>query len=212
MSSAVKTPNLGLPQWVTGEKPERADFNAAFLTLDAMTPSDGWIDVQEAFAYASATTITVATGAASRWQISDRIKFTQHGVVKYFFVSSVSDTLIVVICQTAEVVENTGTYAITAISYSRVANPFGFPKGEFVQIPIAALPSNTNQTSYDLPAGFTRANSIPVGFRSWTATSDATMYDLASSGFAYHYYPGSFALISSTFYGKPATAIIYRYK
>ena len=37
MSSAATTPNLGLPQWVAGEKPERADFNAAFLALDGVT-------------------------------------------------------------------------------------------------------------------------------------------------------------------------------
>jgi len=34
MASAAKTPNLGLPQWVAGEKPERTDFNAAFLAID----------------------------------------------------------------------------------------------------------------------------------------------------------------------------------
>ena len=34
MASAAKTPNLGLPQWVAGEKPERPDFNAALLAID----------------------------------------------------------------------------------------------------------------------------------------------------------------------------------
>lgn len=34
MSSASKTPNLNLPQWVATEKPEMADFNGAFNTID----------------------------------------------------------------------------------------------------------------------------------------------------------------------------------
>ena len=34
MASASKTPNLNLPQWVGTEKPERADFNAAFDAID----------------------------------------------------------------------------------------------------------------------------------------------------------------------------------
>ena len=36
MASASKTPNLNLPQWVASEKPEMADFNAAFLALDGL--------------------------------------------------------------------------------------------------------------------------------------------------------------------------------
>ena len=36
MASASKTPNLNLPQWVETEKPEMADFNAAFLALDGL--------------------------------------------------------------------------------------------------------------------------------------------------------------------------------
>ena len=34
MASASKTPNLNLPQWVGTEKPERTDFNEAFLAID----------------------------------------------------------------------------------------------------------------------------------------------------------------------------------
>ena len=34
MASAATTANLGLPQWVAAEKPERTDFNAAFLAID----------------------------------------------------------------------------------------------------------------------------------------------------------------------------------
>ena len=40
MASASKTPNLNLPQWVGTEKPERTDFNAAFLAIDQAATSD----------------------------------------------------------------------------------------------------------------------------------------------------------------------------
>ena len=35
MASAATTSNLGLPQWVGTEKPERTDFNTAFDAIDA---------------------------------------------------------------------------------------------------------------------------------------------------------------------------------
>ena len=41
MSSAATTPNLQLPQWTAGEKPERPDFNAAFLAIDGVLPYGG---------------------------------------------------------------------------------------------------------------------------------------------------------------------------
>lgn len=37
MASAAKTPKLLLPQWTTAEKPERTDFNDAFLKIDNFT-------------------------------------------------------------------------------------------------------------------------------------------------------------------------------
>ena len=40
MASASKTQNLNLPQWVGTEKPERTDFNAAFLAIDGAATSD----------------------------------------------------------------------------------------------------------------------------------------------------------------------------
>lgn len=36
MGSVTKTTNLALPQWSATEKPERTDFNAAFLAIDVM--------------------------------------------------------------------------------------------------------------------------------------------------------------------------------
>lgn len=107
----------------------------------------GWNQITETFTYASATTITVTSGATNRWQSSDKLMLTQHGSVKYFWIVAVADTLLTVVCNGAVVVENTGTYPITVISYSRIENPFGFPFS-FTFTPVATygvarnLPTN----------------------------------------------------------------------
>jgi hypothetical protein len=99
-----------------------------FITTLFANTASGWNQVTETFAYASASTITIAAGGAARWQKGDMLKFTQHGATKYFYVITVADTLLTVVGSTsAIVVENTATYPITAINYSRGGHPFGFP-------------------------------------------------------------------------------------
>lgn len=105
--------------------------SVANLVQLAFTPSQakeiaaqgGWCDVDEEWAYASASTITVPTGAASRFQVGDRIKLTQT-TVKYFYIVGVADTLLTVNGGTDYTVANA---AITNIAYSRFERPFGFP-------------------------------------------------------------------------------------
>lgn len=89
--------------------------------------SDGWIATGETWAYASASTITVPSGAASKYKKGDKIKFTQHTVVKYFSVVGVADTLLTVTAGSNFSVENTGTYPITLNYYSH-SNAVGFPE------------------------------------------------------------------------------------
>ena len=88
---------------------------------------DGWISANETWTYASASTITVPSGAASKYAIGDKIKFTQHGAVKYFYIITVADTVLTVRGNGAVVVEDTGTYAITLNYYSHQESPIGFP-------------------------------------------------------------------------------------
>lgn len=90
------------------------------LTFDAL--NDGWVDTYETWAYASATTITVPAGAASRFAVGDKIKLTQT-TVKYFYVTGVADTVLTVTGGTDYTVANA---AITSPYYSH-ANPVGFP-------------------------------------------------------------------------------------
>jgi hypothetical protein len=84
---------------------------------------DGWTSTSDAWTYASASTINVPSGAASLYQKGDRIKFTQT-TVKYFVVVAVADTLLTVAVNSDYTVANA---AISAISYSHVLCPVGYP-------------------------------------------------------------------------------------
>jgi len=84
---------------------------------------DGWVNPYETWTYASATTITVPAGAASRYAVGDKIKFTQT-TVKYFYVTGVADTVLTVTGGTDYTVANA---AITVNRFSKAASPVGFP-------------------------------------------------------------------------------------
>ena len=92
------------------------------LLMDTL--NDGWLDPKETWVYASATTITVPSGAASRYSVGDKIKLTQT-TVKYFYVTAVADTVLTVTGGTDYTVANA---AITANYYSKLTSPVGFPQ------------------------------------------------------------------------------------
>lgn len=91
--------------------------------VDNQTWSNGWIPIAETMTYASATTITVASGAASRYQKGDKLKITQT-TVKYLTVIAVADTLLTV---TGGADYSVANAAITLPYLSREENPSGFP-------------------------------------------------------------------------------------
>jgi hypothetical protein len=67
--------------------------------------------------------------------VGQKIKLTQHGAVKYFFIMAVSsffggNTDVTVYGGTDYVIENTGTYPVTVPYFSTHQAPFGFPLDE----------------------------------------------------------------------------------
>ena len=103
----------------------------AFGLLRTMTKEDavtslitGWVPVKDTWAYASASTITVPSGAASIYQVGDKIQLTQT-TVKYFYIIGVADTVLTVTGGSDYTVANA---AISAISFSKASNPQGFPQ------------------------------------------------------------------------------------
>lgn len=83
-----------------------------------------WIVVPDTWTYASATTITVPSGAASIYSVGDRLKLTQSSTVKYFYVVAVADTLLTITGGSDYSLTNT---AISSIYFSHIPNPTGFP-------------------------------------------------------------------------------------
>jgi len=84
---------------------------------------DGWQPAKGSWSYASASTITVPSGAASLYQKGDRIKWTQT-TVKYGVIVGVADTLLTIAVNTDHTVANA---AITLNYYSHELNPIGYP-------------------------------------------------------------------------------------
>lgn len=85
--------------------------------------SSDWISADENWTYASASTITVPSGALSRYQKGDRIKWTQSSI-KYGTIIAVADTLLAIAVNNDYVVSNAPIYAPY---YSRLVCPFGYP-------------------------------------------------------------------------------------
>lgn len=87
----------------------------------------GWIEVPDgSWSYASATTITVPSGAASIYAVGDQIRLKQGGEYKYYSVIAVADTLLTVTGGSDYTVANA---AITDAAFSKggmVGHPFWF--------------------------------------------------------------------------------------
>lgn len=84
---------------------------------------DGWLNANETWTYATATTITVPTNATTKYQKGDKIKLTQT-TVKYFYIVAVAATTLTI---TGGSDYTLADAAISANYYSKAENPQGFP-------------------------------------------------------------------------------------
>lgn len=87
---------------------------------DALT---GWIGVSDAWTFASSTTITIPAGGLTKYAKGDKLKLTQGGSVKYFYIVGVADTILTITGGSDYTLANS---AISAISIAR-GNAVGFP-------------------------------------------------------------------------------------
>ncbi|GEM_PF-6446580 len=98
------------------------------LTSVAGTPTwaapDGWTPVSDSWAYASASTVTVPSGAAVIYSVGDKLRLTNSSV-KYFYIVGVADTVLTI---TGGSDYTLVSAAISSISYSHAASPVGFPQ------------------------------------------------------------------------------------
>lgn len=96
---------------------------ASPATQKTLYDNGGWIGAVGTWTYASATTITVPSGAATYYAVGDKIKLTQT-TVKYFYVVTIADTLLTITGGTDFTLANA---AITLPYFSHAASPVGFP-------------------------------------------------------------------------------------
>jgi hypothetical protein len=62
-----------------------------------VTAIGGWLEIPNgSWSYASTTTITVPSGAASIYAVGDQVRLKQGGAYKYFYIVAVADTLLTV--------------------------------------------------------------------------------------------------------------------
>ena len=99
--------------------------NNPYVAPSLFSPT-GWYTLEEGvtWAYASAQTITVPSGAASRFAKGDKLKITQLGVDKYLYIIGVADTLLTVHAGSVYTISNN---PIEAAYLSKDLSPVGFP-------------------------------------------------------------------------------------
>lgn len=114
------------------------EYGASGLSIIKKGNWNGWVDAGESWAYASPTTITVPSGAASKYAKGDKIKLTQT-TVKYFSIIAVADTLLTITGGTDYTLVNA---AISLNYYSHEDSPVGFP-GSFAYTPTLVWTAGT---------------------------------------------------------------------
>lgn len=93
---------------------------------------EGWIASLDTWTYASATTITVPSGAGSKYAVGDKIRLVQTST-KYFVIVGVADSLLTITGGTDYTLANA---TITDPYYSHAASPMGYPN-RFAYTPTA---------------------------------------------------------------------------
>ena len=118
-------------------------------TKKTLYDNGGWIGAVGSWTYASATTITVPSGAATYYAVGDKIKLTQT-TVKYFYVVAVADTLLTITGGTSYTLANA---AITLPYFSHAASPVGHP-GKFAYSPTLTFTAGTAPTTVSASSYF----------------------------------------------------------
>jgi hypothetical protein len=100
---------------------------ATALAIAGRVDNTGWTPARETWQYASATTITVPSGAVSKYSVGTKIRYQNNdsGTYLYDYVIGVADTLLTVV---GDAVPNA---TLTDNYYSNAVSPVGFPSNGF---------------------------------------------------------------------------------
>lgn len=156
---------------------------ASGVTVDGMLIKDneaprnattfGWLEANETWTYASATTFTIAADMTGRYQVGDKIRLKQGGAYKYFYIISASysapNTTVTIEGGTSYTLANA---AITDNYFSKAATPNGFP-ASFAYTP--TLTSGTGTlTSASATGKFTITGAVMDVWNVITITTNGT--------------------------------------
>lgn len=96
---------------------------ATALAIAGRVDNTGWTPARETWAYASATTITVPSGAVSKYSVWTKIRFQNNdsGTYLYAYIIGAADTLLTVVGNAVPNATLTDNY------YSNAVSPVGFP-------------------------------------------------------------------------------------
>ena len=143
--------------------------------IPALDIRSGWIPANESWAYASANTITVPSGALSKYSVGDYIKWTQT-TGKYGHIIAIADTLLTIL---GDAVANA---AISANSYSKSCSPTELSRMEPVFVSINSLNQTVSASPTDITGLTTGAITIPAGGRRIKITVQFFMTDTGTGG------------------------------
>lgn len=122
---------LAIPQVVNNAVAINAGDVADRRRIASWNNDPGWEDANETWQPASATTITVPSGATNKYAVGDKIRLIQANATKYFYVIGVASTTLTITGgsdYTLTFAAPTTTDAIMNPTYSHVASPVGFPQ------------------------------------------------------------------------------------
>jgi len=112
--------------YTNGTTTYKSTFQSASNAISGnnWVPVGGWIPVSDTWTYASATSVTVPSGAGSIYDIGFLLRWKQGSTYQYYNVVGTADSLLTVTGGTEYTV---GTAAITDIYYSNSLPSVGFP-------------------------------------------------------------------------------------
>lgn len=102
-----------------------ANSNITDRRLPVNSQTDGWQQANETWAYLSATSVTVPTGATFKYSVGDKVKYMQSGAWKYAYVTGVAATTLTLNGGSDYTVANA---TIAAPCFSKRVTPVGFPQ------------------------------------------------------------------------------------
>lgn len=133
---------------ITSSASTNETLTTPIVEQPVMRSWNGWQDANDDWAYASATTITVLTGATSKYAKGDKITLVQAATTKYFYVVGVAATTLTITGGSDYTLTND---AITNNYYSHDANPVGFPDWFAYTATLVGFSSTTiNQTRFKI--------------------------------------------------------------